>query len=151
MHNVQAIILILMKTLVQQADTLVQRVLLVLVVGRELEMNNALQDFQPIIKAQLIVEMVVLEPTVGTSHQMVNPAEKFAVNVQLKAVQQTVQQAKHVKPEPTQAAQLLPAQIMPVTNSAIHANINVTTLKDIPAKTSAKQEDTSVQRLKKTA
>ena len=51
MHNAQQTILILMKTFVQQADTLVQKVLLVLVVGREQEMNNALQDFQPIIKA----------------------------------------------------------------------------------------------------
>ena len=54
MHNVQAIILILMKTLVQQADTLVQKVLLVLVAGKEAVAKNAQQVMIPQYKIQQI-------------------------------------------------------------------------------------------------
>ena len=150
MHNAQQTIHIPVKQPVPQADTLVQKVPLVLAVGRELEMNNALQDFQPIIKAQLIVETAVLELTVGISPLTGNPVEKFAVNVQQKNARQTVAQIRHAPTEHIQTALLSPVTTMPATNSATLANTNVTIQPPLQTKELAKLADIFVQVLAKT-
>ena len=93
MQNAQVIILSQTKQLVKTVVTLVQKVPLVLVAGKEAVAKNAQQVMIPQYKIRQIVALAV--PLVGRLRPTVNPVARLAVNVShhnAKQVQRLVMQ-----------------------------------------------------------